>query len=435
MKRYATWLWMHSAFSRARGYPAAVALHEQRLGFANTTAQPFGLWMSASGDYANFLPGTKDDETIAYNIAANQADPVRWMASSSDLLLGTLSQEFAAFGGGLGDPITPSNTRIVPQSGEGSNGVQPVRIGTETVFVNRSGRRIISLGGEADTGGYAATDLSELAEHLTIGGAITRLAWARNPASLLWALRADGALLSLTYRREQQLYGWARHDMGGTVESIAVIPVAGSAQDELWLVVRRSIGGRLRRFIEIMAASFEPVDAQDKAAMPFLDASLRYDGTPVSSVTGLAHLEGATVDVILDGALHPQRVVTAGAITLERPGSNVCVGLGYESTLRSLRLDTVPLGFVQDRTRRVVRTTLRVLNTLGGEAGTGERLDELVRRDQADPMDASPPLFSGDIDVTPSSVHGTSPRIIVRQREPLPMEILSVTSVMALGDA
>jgi hypothetical protein len=426
---------MHSAFSRARGYPATVALHEQRLAFANTTAQPFGLWMSASADYANFLPGTKDDETIAYNIAANQADPVRWMASSSDLLLGTLSQEFAAFGGGLGDPITPSNTRIVPQSGEGANGVQPVRIGTETVFVNRTGRRVISLGGEGDTGAYAATDLNELAGHLTLGAPVTRLAWARNPAALLWALRADGALLSLTYRREQQLYGWARHDLGGTVESIAVIPSATGAHDELWLVVRRSVAGQLRRFIEILSPPFEPTGPGDKASMCFLDASLRYEGTAVTSVSGLAHLEGAEVQVMIDGAMHPSRIVTGGGIDLETAGSSICVGLGYTSTLRSLHLDLTPQGFVQDRARRILRMSIRVLNALGGEAGTDDMMQELVRRDQGDRMDASPPLFTGDIDILPPSTHDTTPQLTIRQREPLPLDILSVTTVLQVGEA
>jgi hypothetical protein len=80
------------------------------------------------------------------------------MTSGSDLVVGTLSQEFAAYGGGLGDPITPSNTRIVPQSGEGSNGVQPAKVGIETLFVNRAGRKVFSLTNQADVGAYVATD-------------------------------------------------------------------------------------------------------------------------------------------------------------------------------------------------------------------------------------------------------------------------------------
>ena len=102
-------------------------------------------------------------ETIVYGAldvlkrrGGNQADPVRWLTSASDLLIGTLSQEFAAFGGGLGDPITPSNTRIVPQSGEGASDVQPIKVGLETLFVNRAGRRIFALASRPDAGGCRA---------------------------------------------------------------------------------------------------------------------------------------------------------------------------------------------------------------------------------------------------------------------------------------
>lgn len=434
VRRFATWLWAESAFSSARGFPAAVALHEQRLAFANTRAQPFGLWASASADYANFLPGTRDDETISYNIAANQADPIRWLTSASDLLVGTLSQEFAAFGGGLGDPITPANTRIVPQSGEGSNAVQPVKVGIETIFVNRAGRKIFSLANQSDVGAYVSTDLTELAEHLTRSAPVTRLAWAKNPASLLWALRADGKVLSMTYRREQQLYAWGQHDFGGSVESIAVIASADGATDDLWAIVRRVVNGTERRFIEILAPPFEPADERDKSSMGFVDCALFYAGPPATALSGLAHLEGLQVSIIADGALHPPRTVARGSITLERTASTVWIGLGYQSTVRTLSLQPQALGLPQGRTRRITRFAVRVLNAIGGEAGTGRTgtAEELVRRDLADPMDASPPLRSGAFDVFPASDFEDDARITIRQREPLPLDILSITPELSM---
>lgn len=436
VRRFATWLWAEGAFSPARGYPACVALHEQRLVFANTQAQPFGLWASASADFANFLPGTRDDETIAYNIAANQADPVRWLASGPDLLVGTLAQEFAAFGGGLGDPITPANTRIVPQSGEGANGVQPVRAGVETVFVNRAGRRIFAFTSRPETGGYAAVDLTELAEHLCRDSPVTRLAWAKNPLSVLWALRADGVVLSLTYRPEQQLYAWARHDFGGVVESIAVVPGQGGATDDLWMIIRRRIAGREQRHVEILAPPFEPTEPQDKAAMGYLDSALGYRGAPVSGLAGLHHLEGESVAIVADGALHPPRHVRSGAITLERPAMNVWAGLPYESSVRTLRLDVLGGGLWPARGKRVARLTLRLHNSMGGEAavaGSGP-MEALLQREADDPMDASPPLRSGDVEVLPASAFDAATRIHIRQREALPLDILSLAAVVAVGE-
>lgn len=435
-RRYATWLWAHSAFSAARGYPAVVALHEQRLVFGNTLQQPFGFWASASADFGNFLPGTRDDETIGYNIAANQADPIRWITSGSDLAIGTLSQEFAAFGGGLGDPITPSNTRIVPQSGEGSNGVQPAKVGVETLFVSRSGRKLFSLVNQSDVGAYVATDLLELAEHLTLNSTIVRIAWAKNPASQLWVLRGDGVLISMTYRREQQVYAWAKHPMDGFVESVSVIPSPDGTTDDLWMIVRRTIDGVTRRYVEYLAPPFEPTHPHDKDLMGYVDSALRYAGPAASALSGLFHLEGQTVKVVADGALHPDRVVTGGKITLENPATNVWAGLAYTSRLRTLRLDAPSMGGAQGKTKRVPRLTVRVHLGIGGLAGPGNEnlMEELVRREQGDPMDASPPIRSGDFDVFLASDFDVDGRVAFVQSEPMPLDVLSIMPVMSVVD-
>ncbi len=436
VRRYATWLWAHSAFSLARGYPAVAALHEQRLVFANTVQQPFGLWASASGDYTNFLPGTRDDETIAYNIAANQADPIRWLSSASDLVIGTLSQEFAAFGGGLGDPITPSNTRIVPQSGEGSNGAPPVKAGVDTLFVNRAGRKVFALVNESDAGSYTSMDLLELAEHLTLSHSITRIAWAKNPASVLWALRSDGTLIALTYRRDQQIYAWTKHPMNGAVESIAVMPSSDGRTDELWLIVRRTIDSQTKRYVEFLASPFEPTHPEDKSQMGFLDSALRYSGPATSALSGLYHLEGQTVKIVTDGALHADRQVVGGKITLDKPAENVWAGLAYTSRLRTLRLDVPSMGTAQGKTKRIPRLTVRVHNAIGGTAGPGDEstLEELVRREQTDRMDFSPPMRSGDVDVYLASDFDLDGRVAIVQADPMPLDLLSLMPQIALAD-
>jgi hypothetical protein len=436
-RRFATWLWAFGAFSAERGFPACVALHEQRLCFANTEAQPFGFWASKSGDFVNYKLGSDDDDTISYNIAANQVDPVRWLASASDLLIGTLAQELAAYGGGLGNPITPTNTRIVPQSGEGSNGVPPVKVGTELVFVNRAGRKIFAALLQSDVGSYTATDLLELAEHLAgPGKMIVATAWAKNPMSVLWVLRSDGALLSMTYRRDQGLIAWARHPIDGTVESIAVIPSPDGTTDDLWLSVARTINGGTKRYIEYLAAPFEPESATDKDEMGFVDSGLRYSGSAAATVTGLWHLEGQTVKVVAGGAVHPDCVVTSGKITLDASYANVWVGLAYTSRLRTLRLEGGAMGTAQAKTKRPVRITVRVLNAIGGKAGPGDEatMEELVRRELDDPMDASPPMRSGDYDVFPSSDFDTAGKIAVVQDEPLPLDILAVFPMNAVSE-
>ncbi|HIF06101.1 MAG TPA: hypothetical protein EYQ64_03890 [Gemmatimonadetes bacterium] len=93
-----------------------------------------------------------------------------------------------------------------------------------------------------------------LADHITLGG-ITRLAFQQEPNRLLWATLATGNLVCFTYERSQQVTAWHRHTLGGTdakVESIAVIPHPSGDQDQLWLIVSRTIGGTTKRFVKVM---------------------------------------------------------------------------------------------------------------------------------------------------------------------------------------
>jgi hypothetical protein len=198
----ATSKWAEGAWSSVRGWPAAVSFHEQRLLWANTPTRPQTIWASASGDYERMEAGTRDDDAFTYGIASAQVNAIRWLASGAALIVGTAGQEFAASAGALGDPLTPSSVRFVPQSGEGAAAVEPARLGSETLFVNRAGRKVLALLYNVDADAYLPVDLLQLAEHLAPATAtIMGLAWARAPLNTLWAVRSDGLLLSLTYRR------------------------------------------------------------------------------------------------------------------------------------------------------------------------------------------------------------------------------------------
>lgn len=436
IKRYSTYKYRFGAFSSARGYPACVALHEQRLCFANTTAQPTGVWASRSGDYENFYPGTNDDDSISYNIASGQVDPIRWLASMQDLAIGTMGQEMSAFGGGLGDPITPTNTRIVPQSSEGSASVQAAKVSNSLVFTNRAARKLFSLKYQTDVNSYVSSDLLELAEHLSLGLTITQIAWAKNPASILWVLRSDGSLIACTYRPEQEVIAWTQHDFGGEVESICVIPSDDATTDRLWMSVKRTINGSTRRYIEYLADPFEPTSATDKNAMGFVDCALQYSGSSTTSLTGLFHLEGESVKVVGNGALMADATVSNGKITLASAVTVAWVGKAYTSRLRTLRPEGAAQVTAQGKTKRIPRLTVRVHNSIGGTIGPADegQMDDLVRRQLDDPMDASPPLFSGDVDCFIASDFDLAGRIAIVQSQPMPLDILSVMPLQSVSE-
>lgn len=437
-RRFASWLWRFGAFSAERGYPSAVALHEQRLFYGNTEAQPFGLWGSKAADYTNFFPGTNDDESVQYNIAASQADPIRWLGSSNDLQLGTLSQEFVAYGGGLGDPITPGNTRIVPQSGEGSDNIQPVKIGTETVYVNRAKRKVFALVFDASTNSYISQDLTKLADHLFVGRTIERIAWVKNPIQCIFVLLDNGTILSLTFNRQEQVFAWAVQEIGGTsvvVEDIASLPSTDGTVDDLWMIVKRTVNGGTVRYVEYLAPPFEPTSTTDKNSAQYMDSALEYSGSAVTSLGGLFHLEGQTVKVMGAGGLQANKTVSNGAITGLTSSTQFWVGLGYSSVLRPLRIEPVGAGLA-GRTRKVTRVTARILNSLGGLVGLTEATatKQLVNQTTYPPATTSTPLQTGEFDVSIPGDFNTEGQFTIVQSDPLPLDIVGLTAWVTGSD-
>ena len=160
---------------------------------------------------------------------------------------------------------------------------------------------------------------------------------------------------------EQQVGAWHQHDtFQGTFESCAV--VAEGNEDVLYVVVRRNLGGTLKRYVERMA----PRQFAAQADAFFVDSGLTYSGTPVTTLSGLSHLNGQIVSILADGAVHPQRQVEGGSITLDEPASVVHVGLPISADVQTLPAAAgVDSGYAQGRAKNVNKIWMRVYRSEG----------------------------------------------------------------------
>lgn len=145
-------------------------------------------------------------------------------------------------------------------------------------------------------------------------------------------------------------------------------------------------------------------------------------------LTGLGHLEGQTVDVLADGAVHPQAIVAGGAVDLDRHASIASVGLPCPALLITGRLEAGSGdGTAQGKTKRVVKLYYRLLDTLGGKGGTSEgELDTLQFRSSSDLMDRPPATFSGDADILAPSGYEKDARIVYVNDQPLPATVVAI---------
>ena len=207
----ATKRWAEGAWSVHNSYPTAITFFEDRIVYGGTVEQPQTVWFSAVDDYEDFAEGVNDADSFGVTMA--MTNDIRWLASLEDIAVGTSGDEWKIASNKLEQPITPTNFTIERQTTHGGAEIQPITVNMSTLFVDYVGRKVREYTYVADRQKYLAPDLTALAEHITEGG-IVAIALQRNPDNIIWSVRSDGLLLSLTYERDQNVVAWARHPMG-----------------------------------------------------------------------------------------------------------------------------------------------------------------------------------------------------------------------------
>lgn len=424
----ATNRWAFGKWSVGRGWPSQIAFFRERLCFA--TDQDIDL--SVAGDYENFSDRDDGgqvvaDQAISIEVASGQVNKVEWLAPSDGLLIGTAGAEFVLGEVTTDQPLGPDNVKITQQSTYGSRSVLPLQVGESVLFIQRAGQKLRELTYDFGQNGFKSSDLTVLAEHITFGG-VTSMAYQQEPHSIIWLVKANGELIGFTFNREQDVLGWHRHILGGdgAVESVATIPSPFGDQDDLWMIVRRTIDGVTKRYIEYLWIDFDEDSSVEDAF--FVDSGLTYDGSPVTTLSGLNHLEGEEVAILADGSTHPNRTVDSGSITLQREASVVHVGLPYDSILQTMRPEAGSSdGTAQGKTKRITDVIIRFLATIGAKAGPDENtLDEIQFRRGSDPMNAPPPVFTGDKEVEWPNGYDTDGFVVIKQEQPLPMTVVAI---------
>jgi len=425
------------SFSDTTGHPRCVTFFEQRLVFAGTTNQPQTLFFSVSGDYENmddnYHGATTDSSAMIYTIASNQVNAIQAIKATRTLIVMTTGGEFTVTSGGTTAPITPTNLNIRKQSNYGSAGVDGISIGNSTLFLQRAKRKIRELAYNFDTDGYIAPDLTILSENITFSGVI-QMDYQQEPFSIVWCVRIDGKLTGMTYNRLQDVVAWHEHDFGGTdakCKSVAVIDV-DTDEDQVWVIVERTINGATKKYVEYLTPYNFNSDLEE---IHFVDSGLTYSGASTSTLSGLDHLEGETVKIIINGATHPDKVVSAGSISLDIATTDAVVGLGYSSLLQTMRIDEGSGITDQTKTKRIYDVTVRFFETVGAKVGPNEdNLDIIPFRDSSAAMTAPVPLFTGDKSTEFPSDYGTDGFVVVKQDQPLPMTILAIYARLELYD-
>lgn len=429
-------------FTTAGDYPKRAGYYQQRRLFAHTRNEPDVVWGSRTGFPSNFTISSplQDDDAITFRIAGNNNNPVEHLIGLKTLIVMTGAGEWT-----VGEPKVPLSPGNIPADQEtyvGAGEVRPVIVGNAVIYLQSRGAIIHDLQFEQQVEGLGGKDLTLFAAHLFDGFGINAMDYQQTPHSTVWACRSDGVLLGLTYLREQDVWGWHRHDTqaSGLFEDVCVVPEAG--EDAVYVMVRRTIGGVFVRYIE----KLERREIFNWAADSFfMDSGLTYSGAPVDNIGGLGHLEGELVSVLADGRVifngDPEADeaedfrVTGGTIAavIDPPASIIHAGLPIEyAEVETLDLD-VSEADVRDKEKRTGELAL-LLERSSRVFWAGPDQDHLVQV-KLEPYETGleQQSFTGQENINVITSYTKYGRVFIRQKDPLPITILGVLPNSELG--
>ena len=287
-------------------FPYKVCFWRDRLFWAGGQ----NVYGSVAGDYASHAPDTMGeilaDNALNLTLAVGNVDKVRWLRPGNALIAGTAGAEIAIRENITTAALGPENVKFDLQSAEGSMELEPVLVEDAVLFARVGGRRIMELRFDIQADAWVPRDMSVLYPEITRSGIID-MEYQKEPDDIIWCVLGDGRLIGLTYDREQNIYGWHQHPIGGLnskVEAVQVIPGPDGDVDDVWLVVSRTIQGEIayelgteagedlvtegenqlvteadvqftRRSVEYLAQSLE--DGDDIQGAVYLDAALEYN--------------------------------------------------------------------------------------------------------------------------------------------------------------
>ncbi|EKA73459.1 hypothetical protein [Acinetobacter baumannii] len=401
-------------------YPTAVAYHGQRKVYGGGYKAPQWVRMSRTATDDNFgyhIP-MQDTDSIQIRFAARDGNGVKHLVPMSDLLILTSGALWKMSADGA---VTAASVNMNKQYSTGANDVTPVEVDGAAIFSSDQTGHVheVSLASGYNASFYQTIDLSIMCPQLFDGHKIVDCALLRNPLNIIYFVRDDGVLLSLTYEPQQQVWAWAEHHTNGKFLSVAEIPEEN--QSALYAFIERDGFYTVERML-----TRQPLDIQDKC---YLDSSIQYKGASTKTLTGLDWLEGQTVSVFADGGVKPNAQVVNGTINLPRELSNIWVGLNYEAELQTLPIFQEQKDPVKPKV--VNKVHLRVRESQNILAGVNQDIAERTPVDEFKPRSNEPygaplNLYSGLVEMPVDSTYEKDVQITVKHDKPLPMKILAL---------
>lgn len=331
--------WQEGRWGGSAGYPTGISFHEGRLCFLGND-QFDGSVSDAYESFDDTIEG--DAGPLSRAIALGARNEGRWLVSLGTLFAGTDSLVASINASSLDEILTPSNFAVRQVSRVGAEIFQPVKLSDDrALYVGAGGTSLNELSYDAQQAGYVSTQFSKLTADYYASG-ITGLTLQNLPDQRIWVPTASEVSVLIIYEPREKVIATIpiRTRSGEQFEAFAVAP-SSSGQDRVYVSAKRTINGSTVRYIEKLALDTE---AKPDTVCKVMDAHVSGTGAHSATITGLDHLEAASVVAWADGEpVDGTFTVTGGQITLPSAvAEGYCVGLPYRGRLKTSRLGYAP---------------------------------------------------------------------------------------------
>ena len=346
------------AWSNSRGWPFTATFHEGRLYFGGSASLPSSLFGSKVGDFFNFKAAEGlDDDAIKITLSTDSVNTVTGLRSGRDLQIFTTGAEFFIPQGDL-DPITPSNVVAKSSTKRGAKPfIKPQAAEGGTLFIQRSGKAIRELLFSDVELSYVANNISLLASHLLVDPQKMALRSATDTTEgdlflivngedttgyRAASLQHAGQIAAFMLNKGQNIVAPSHLVTDGVFKDIAV------DIDDIYTIVKRTIGGATKYYLEIFDEDF----TTDSAVQTLT-------GFSGNTYGGHSHLDGKTVKLIRDDIVDPDQTVSSGNVTAGgQPTTYLEAGLDYAVEVKTNPVELrLPSGVVAGQRKRILEVT------------------------------------------------------------------------------
>jgi hypothetical protein len=447
--------WREGAWSDAASWPSSVAFHDGRIWWAGLDK----VYGSVSDDFYNYDPATEDIAgPIVRSVATGPVEGIGWMLPLQRLVVGTASAEVSIRSSSFDEPLTPTAFTARNASTVGSSPVQAIAIDSTGIFVQRNKSKIFEIVYDVEINDYASREVTRLNQDVCKPG-VTQLAVQRQPDTRVFFIKEDGTLAMLVYDRADAVSGLCRMETDGEFESIAILPTG--EEDDVYFVVKRTIDGDTKRYIEKFASTAELQGGEESYLM---DSSVKFVSGigSTSTVTGLTHLIGKDVVVYYprfggfdndafqddafqvtdEDAAEPRTSYTvngSGEIELDFAVEELIVGLPYQARFKSVKLAYgSQAGTALTQKKRVDHLALMGVNTAPDGLRIGRDFTNMTKMSSVYKGKVLEPFYileDWDYDATAfGGKFDTDSRVCIEANSPYPATISGLVIHMQTND-